>query len=115
MLKRKPKHPHRRVSRTDPDAGWLNRANKPHGMYYLSHQTLDADHGIILDVTVTAGDASDKTPYLGQRERVPPGRRIPQGALPVSSRQRLLPLPQWKSAYPDQGEQERGQRPALGL
>lgn len=47
ILKRKPKRPHRRVSRTDPDAGWLNRANKPHGMYYLSHQTLDTDHGII--------------------------------------------------------------------
>ena len=70
MLKRKPKHPHKRVSRTDPDAGWLNRANKPHGMYYLSHQTLDTDHGIILDVAVTAGDASDKAPYLGQMERV---------------------------------------------
>ena len=70
MLKRKPKHPHRRISRTDPDAGWLNRANKPHGMYYLSHQTLDTDHGIILDVAVTAGDASDKAPYLAQMERV---------------------------------------------
>ena len=70
ILKRKPKHPHKRVSRTDPDAGWLNRANKPHGMYYLSHQTLDTDHGIILDVAVTAGDASDKAPYLGQMERV---------------------------------------------
>ena len=70
ILKRKPKHPHKRVSRTDPDAGWLNRANKPHGMYYLSHQTLDTDHGIILDVAVTAGDASDKAPYLEQMERV---------------------------------------------
>ena len=70
ILKRKPKHPHKRVSRTDPDAGWLNRSNKPHGMYYLSHQTLDTDHGIILDVAVTAGDASDKAPYLGQMERV---------------------------------------------
>ena len=70
ILKRKPKHPHRRVSRTDPDAGWLNRANKPHGMYYLSHQTLDTDHGIVLDVAATAGDASDKTPYLAQMERV---------------------------------------------
>lgn len=70
VLKRKSKHPHRRTSRTDPDAGWLNRTNKPHGMYYLSHQTLDTDHGIILDVAVTAGDASDKAPYLAQMERV---------------------------------------------
>lgn len=70
ILKRKPKHPHRRVSRTDPDAGWLTRANKPHGMYYLSHQTLDTDHGIVLDVAVTSGDASDKTPFPAQMERV---------------------------------------------
>lgn len=76
MLKRKPKHPHRRVSRTDPDAGWLNRANKPQGMHCLSHQTLDTDHGIALDVAATAGDASDKTPYLAQMERV-------MGLLPV--------------------------------
>ena len=39
-------------------------------MYYLSHQTLNTDHGIILDVAVTAGDASDKAPYLAQMERV---------------------------------------------
>lgn len=70
ILKRKPKYPHRWESRTDPDACWLNRANKPHGMHYLSHQTLDTDHGIVLDVAVTAGDASGKTPYLEQMERV---------------------------------------------
>ena len=39
-------------------------------MHYLSHQTLDTKHGIILDVAVTAGDASDQTPYLEQMERV---------------------------------------------
>ena len=35
-----------------------------------SHQTLDTDHGIILDVAVTSGDASDQEPYLDQLERV---------------------------------------------
>ncbi len=39
-------------------------------MHYLSHQTLDTDHGIILDVAVTPGDASDQEPYLAQMERV---------------------------------------------
>ena len=70
MLKRKPKHPHRWVNWTDPGAGWLTRANQPHRMHCLSHQTLDSDHGMILDVAVTAGDASSKTPYLEQMERV---------------------------------------------
>lgn len=31
---------------------------------------MDTDHGIVLDVAATAGDASDKTPYLAQMERV---------------------------------------------
>lgn len=53
-----------------PGRGLAQSRNKPHGMYYLSHQTLDTDHGIILDVAVTAGDASDKAPYLAQIERV---------------------------------------------
>ncbi len=70
QVKRKTRHPQRRVSRTDPDAGYLNRPGKPHGMHYLSHQTLDTDHGIILDVSVTPGDASDQEPYLAQMERV---------------------------------------------
>ena len=48
----------------------MNRPGKPVGQYYLSHQTLDTDHGIILDVAVTAGDVNDATPYLDQIERV---------------------------------------------
>ncbi len=70
QIKRRTRCPQRRVSRTDPDAGYLNRPGKPHGMHYLSHQTLDTDHGIILDVAVTPGDASDHEPYLAQMERV---------------------------------------------
>ncbi len=70
QIKRDRRHPHRRVSRTDPEAGYLNRPGKPKGMHYLSHQTLDTDHGIILDVAVTSGDVSDAVPYLDQIERV---------------------------------------------
>jgi len=58
------------VSRTDPEAGYLKRRNKPLGMHYLSHQTLDAGCGIILDVAVTAGDSSDLAPFFPQMERV---------------------------------------------
>lgn len=70
QIKRDRRHPHRRVSRTDPEAGYLNRPGKPKGMHYLSHQTVDTDHGIILDVAVTSGDVSDAAPYLDQLECV---------------------------------------------
>ena len=70
QVKRDRRHPHRRVSRTDPESGYLNRPGKPKGMHYLSHQTVDTDHGIILDLTVTSGDVSDAAPYLDQIERV---------------------------------------------
>lgn len=69
-LKRRIYRSRKRISRTDPEAGHMNRPGKPVGQYYLSHQTLDTDHGIILDVAVTAGDVNDATPYLDQIERV---------------------------------------------
>lgn len=48
----------------------MKRPGKPEGPHYLSHQTLDTDHGIILDVTETSGDSGDPAPYLDQIERV---------------------------------------------
>lgn len=70
QIKRNRRRPHKRKSRTDPEAGYLKRPSKPLGMHYLSHQTLDTDHGIILDVAVTSGDTSDTAPYLDQMEYV---------------------------------------------
>jgi len=58
----------RTVSATDPDAGMLNRPGKPKGMHYLSHQSVDAAHGIVVDVAVTAGNANDSEPYLERIE-----------------------------------------------
>ena len=52
------------MSVTDPEAGRLNRPGKPKGPHYLSHQSLDAKHGIIVDVAVTPGNVTDGTPYL---------------------------------------------------
>ena len=60
----------KRVSRTDPEAGHMKRPGKPRGQYYLSHQTVDTDHGVILDVRVTPGDVYDSVPYLEQLEHV---------------------------------------------
>ena len=65
----KPKTTTQTKSTTDPEAGWLNRPNKPDGFHYLSHQTLDAQNGIIVDVMVTPGNFSDNTPYLEQLDR----------------------------------------------
>ena len=60
----------KRVSRTDPEAGHMKRPGKPEGPHYLSHQTLDTDHGIILGVTVTPGDVHDSVPYLSHLEQI---------------------------------------------
>ena len=44
---------------TDPDAGFMKRPGKPLGFHYLSHQTTDALYGLITDVHVTPGNATD--------------------------------------------------------
>ena len=56
-------------STTDTEAGWLARPSKPEGFHYLSHQTLDSENGIIIDIAVTAANISDNVPYLEQIER----------------------------------------------
>lgn len=48
----------------------MKRPGKPRGQHYLSHQAVDTDHGIILDVTVTPDDVNDSVPYLEQIERI---------------------------------------------
>lgn len=56
------------MSATDPDAGMLRRPGKPEGMHYLSHQSVDAAHGIVVDVAVTPGNVNDSEPYLRRIE-----------------------------------------------
>lgn len=58
------------TSTTDPDAGMLRRPGKPEGMHYLSHQSLDAAHGIVVDVAVTPENSNDSEPYLGRIESI---------------------------------------------
>lgn len=60
----------KRVSRTDPEAGYMSRPGKPKGQHYLSHQAVDCDNGIILDIAVTSGDVNDAAPYLDLMEQV---------------------------------------------
>lgn len=70
QIQKDKRRPKKQVSRTDPESGYLKRPGKPRGMHYLSHQTLDTDHGIVLDVAVTPGDSSDAAPYLDQLQRI---------------------------------------------
>lgn len=60
------KYKEKRMSPSDPEAGFLARPGKPNGMHYLSHETVDFAHGIITDVAVTAGDCADMTQLLGR-------------------------------------------------
>ena len=70
QIKRDKRRSHKRVSRTDPEAGHMKRPGKARGQYYLSHQTTDTDCGIITGVTVTPGDVYDSVPYLEQLEYI---------------------------------------------
>ena len=70
QIKKDRRQTKKRVSRTDPEAGYMNRPGKPKGQHYLAHQAVDTDCGVIVDVTVTPGDVNDSVPYLEQIERI---------------------------------------------
>lgn len=55
----------------------LNRPGKPSGPHYLSHQSIDPSHGIIVDVAATSGSANDSAPYLGRVEYMHTHLRLP--------------------------------------
>ena len=51
-LKTKPREPEvkeTKVSRTDPESGYMVRDGKPKGFFYLDHRTVDGRLGIITD------------------------------------------------------------------
>lgn len=70
QVKKDNRRSHKRVSRTDPEAGHMKRPGKPRGPHYLVHQTLDTDSGVIVGLTVTPGDVHDAVPYLAQIEHI---------------------------------------------
>ena len=70
QLKRDNRRSHKRVSRTDPEAGHMKRPGKPEGPHYLAHQAVDSDFGIIVGQTVTAGDVNDSVLFLGLIEHI---------------------------------------------
>lgn len=58
-----------KVSRTDPEAGYMVRDGKPKGFFYLDHRTVDGRHAIITDTHVTPANVHDSVPYLGRLDR----------------------------------------------
>ncbi|MGH8338351.1 MAG: IS1182 family transposase [Gammaproteobacteria bacterium] len=58
-----------KISRTDPDSGYMVRDGKPKGFFYLDHRTVDGRHAIITDSYVTPASQHDSIPYLGRLDR----------------------------------------------
>lgn len=58
-----------KVSRTDPEAGYMVRDGKPKGFFYLDHRTVDGRVGIITDTHVTPANVHDSIPYLARLDR----------------------------------------------
>ncbi|RWA57755.1 MAG: transposase, partial [Mesorhizobium sp.] len=50
---RKPPQKQTKVSRADPEAGYMVREGKPKGFFYLDHRTVDGRCGIITDTYTT--------------------------------------------------------------
>jgi IS5 family transposase len=58
-----------KVSRTDPESGYMVRDGKPKGFFYLDHRTVDGRQAIITDTHVTPANVHDSVPYLGRLDR----------------------------------------------
>lgn len=59
-----------KVSKTDPDSGYMTREGKPQGFFYLDHRTVDGVHALIVDTHITAGNTHDSVPYLKRLDRI---------------------------------------------
>lgn len=57
-----------KVSKTDPESGYMARTGKPEGFHYLDHRTCDNKHNLITDVFITPGNINDSTVYLDRLE-----------------------------------------------
>ena len=58
-----------KVSRVDPDAGYMVRDGKPKGFFYLDHRSVDGLHNIITDSHTTPANVHDSIPYLTRLDR----------------------------------------------
>jgi len=67
--RREPVEKETKVSRTDPEAGYMVRDGKPKGFFYLDHRTVDGRLGIITDTHTTPASVHDSIPYLDRLDR----------------------------------------------
>jgi transposase len=58
-----------KISRTDPEAGYMVRDGKPKGFFYLDHRTVDGRLGIITDTFATPANVHDSVVYLARLDR----------------------------------------------
>jgi hypothetical protein len=66
---REPEVKETKVSRTDPDSGYMVREGKPKGFFYLDHRTVDGRCGIITDTHATPASVHDSVVYLSRLDR----------------------------------------------
>src|SRR5690606_35807844 len=66
---REPEVKQTKVSRTDPDAGYMVREGKPKGFFYLDHRTVDGRYAIITDSFATPANVHDSIVYLSRLDR----------------------------------------------
>lgn len=66
---REPESKETKVSRSDPDSGYMVRDGKPKGFFYLDHRTVDGRCGIITDSFATPANVHDSIVYLSRLER----------------------------------------------
>jgi transposase len=66
---RKPVEKETKVSRTDPEAGYMVRDGKPKGFFYLDHRTVDGKLAIITDTHATPANVHDSIVYLDRLDR----------------------------------------------
>jgi transposase len=66
---RRPAETETKVSRTDPEAGYMVREGKPRGFFYLDHRTVDGRLGIITDTHATPATVHDSIVYLSRLDR----------------------------------------------
>lgn len=69
VKERQPVEKETKVSRTDPEAGYMVRDGKPKGFFYLDHRTVDGKLGIITDTFATPANVHDSIVYLARLDR----------------------------------------------
>lgn len=66
---RQPEIKETKVSRADPDSGYMVRDGKPKGFFYLDHRTVDGKFSIITDTYATPANVHDSIVYLSRLDR----------------------------------------------